>query len=84
MRTPMASATTSTHVSESLTLVACATDRARSTNADVQTSLKEIATAMGTSLTSVAFVAETGSLLTTVIAMATNSMPLVSVVVFVR
>ena len=44
MRTPMASATTSTHVSESSTLVACATDQARSTSADALTSLKETAT----------------------------------------
>ena len=40
----MASATTSTHVSESSTPVACATDRARSTSVDVLTSLKETAT----------------------------------------
>ena len=50
MRTPMASATTSTHVSENSTLVACATDRARSTTADALTSLKAIVTARATSL----------------------------------
>ena len=49
MRTLTASATTSTHVSESLTLVACATDQEPSTSVDVQTSLKEIATATETS-----------------------------------
>ena len=51
MRTPMASATTSTHVSESSTLAACATDRVRSTSADALTSLKATATARATSLT---------------------------------
>ena len=44
MRTPMASATTLTHVSESSTLVACATDQEPSTSADALTSLKETAT----------------------------------------
>ena len=76
MRTLMASATTSTHVLESLTPVACATDRARSTSADVQTSLKETATVTETSSTSAASAAETASLPGTATVMATSSMPL--------
>ena len=76
MRTPMASATTSTHVSENSTLVACATDQARSTSADALTSLKEIATVTETSLTSAASVAVTASLPETATAMATSLTPL--------
>ena len=40
MPTPTESATTSTHVLESSTLAACATDRARSTSVDAPTSLR--------------------------------------------
>ena len=65
MQTPTASATTSTHVSENSTPVACATDQEPSTSVDAQTSLKVIATVTETSLTSAASAAVTASLLET-------------------
>ena len=57
------------------TSVACATALVPSTNADVQTSLKETATATETSSTSVAFVAVTASQKAIATVTETNSTP---------
>ena len=84
MQTPMASATTSTHVLENSTPVTCATDQARSTSVDALTSLKEIATVTAASLTSAASVAVTASLPETATVMATSLTPSENVADLVR
>ena len=68
----MASATTLTHVSESLTPVAYATDQARSMSAVVPTFLKATATAMAIRKMSLASVVAHVNLTTTPMAFATE------------
>ena len=74
MQTLTASATTSTHCSESSTPVACATDQ-EIYEWDVLTSLKETATVTETSLTSAASAAATASLLGTATVTETSLTP---------